>query len=66
MRPDNAWIQRNYRMGEPGPEGGPPPMVCRLCNAEVDWLTRHAAERHGDAVEVLPTVRPEPAGGWKW
>lgn len=63
------WIDAHYRMAESTEYDGdgPPPMLCRRCGAEVDWMTKHAVERHGDTdIKVQPPVREEPEGGWKW
>lgn len=62
-----GWISAHYHMGPVPAEGGPPEMVCTRCGEVVDWLTKHAVERHKDIdIEIMPTTRPEPADGWKW
>lgn len=61
-----VWMWQHYRLG-PTPAGGKPPKIeCIRCGKEVDWLTRHAVERHGDQVTVIPPVHDAPEGGWRW
>ena len=65
--PTSDWIFTRYMMGLPELDGSAPKILCRRCGQEVDWVTRHAVERHGDTdIVVAPPVRPEPKGGWKW
>jgi hypothetical protein len=65
MTPDALpeWIWSHYRTGR----GADPLLLCIRCGKEVDWLTKHAVERHHDTdIQVMPPVRPEPPEGWKW
>ena len=38
---------------------------CIRCQEVVTWVTRHAAERHGDDVEVMPPLYA-PCGLTLW
>jgi hypothetical protein len=61
-----GWVAEHYAT-QPAFDGSPAVMLCTRCGAEVDWLTKHAVERHGDTdIEVMPTIGQEPVGGWKW
>ncbi len=55
MTPENlaAWIDENYDRAE-SPFGQH--LVCRRCRERVGYVTKHAAVRHGDDVEVMPPV----------
>jgi hypothetical protein len=66
MTVTTEWVDAHYeKIPERG--GGPPRLRCRRCRYVVNWLTRHAVERHRDTdVEVMLPKRPAPAGGWKW
>jgi hypothetical protein len=49
------WIDEHYKMGEA--TGGKAPMlVCRRCEQPVGYVTKHAVERHGDDIQVMPAV----------
>lgn len=37
---------------------------CNRCGEIVTWVTRHAAERHGDNIEVMPMLEPASVGLW--
>lgn len=59
------WAEARYEHA--GLDTDDPHLLCRRCGARVDWLTRHAVRRHGDAdVAEVDPVRPEPEGGWLW
>lgn len=62
-----AWIDAHYQLAPTPEDGSAPGHRCIRCGAEVEWLTKHAVERHGDTdIEVLEPVKPAPEGGWKW
>lgn len=46
-----AWLDAHYVMFD---EAGRPRPVCRRCGLPVAYVTKHAAVRHGDAIEVMP------------
>jgi len=64
----SEWIWSRYHMGpQPEDTSASPAILCNRCGREVDWVTRHAVERHGDTdITVIAPLRPEPPGGWKW
>lgn len=37
---------------------------CKRCGELVDWVTKHAAERHGDDIEVMPSLGHTPNPRW--
>jgi hypothetical protein len=37
---------------------------CKRCGQVVDWVTRHAAEKHGDDVEVIPVRNENASARW--
>lgn len=41
-------------------ESGQPNFVCKRCGMIVGYLTKHAAVRHGDPIEVMPAVNDNP------
>lgn len=43
------WADEHYEL-----VGDPPEYKCRRCGAVVAYLTKHAAVRHGDDIEVMP------------
>jgi hypothetical protein len=45
----SRWADEHYEM-----TGEPPTHRCRRCGHEVGYLTKHAKERHGDDIEVMP------------
>lgn len=52
---DSAWIDKHYEFKADSENPDRPPVLrCRRCGVEVGYLTKHAAVRHGDDVEVLP------------
>lgn len=50
-----AWIGEHYDWVE-SPLGLAPQLVCKRCRKPVGYVTKHAAERHGDDIEVMPPV----------
>lgn len=50
-----AWMDDHYEYVE-SPLGLAPHLVCRRCRKRVGYVTKHAAVRHGDDVEVMPPV----------
>lgn len=50
-----AWMDERYELVE-SPLGLAPDLVCRRCRKRVGYVTKHAAVRHGDDVEVMPPV----------
>ena len=63
---DRKWVQEHYRLGPDKDNGSAPDMLCNRCNQPVQWLTKHAVQRHGDPITVVQPERPEPPGGWLW
>jgi hypothetical protein len=55
MTPANlaAWMDDHYEQVD-SPFG--PYLVCLRCRKRVGYVTKHAAVRHGDDVEVMPPV----------
>lgn len=55
MSPENlaAWINDHYDTVE-SPFGSY--LACKRCRKRVGYVTKHAAVRHGDDVEVMPPV----------
>lgn len=51
------WLERHYRMSADNPPG----FICRRCGAQVNYLTKHAAEAHQDDIEVMPVLHAEDA-----
>lgn len=45
--------------GHPATDGGPD-FVCKRCGQRVGYVTKHAAERHGDNVKVMPVTNDNP------
>lgn len=60
------WVTEHYEWSDPPADGSAPVMPCRRCGVEVTWLTKHAAERHGDPIEVVAPVDGRPADRLKW
>lgn len=54
------WVDEHY---EPDPTRDTSLWRCRRCGI-VDYVTKHAAARHGDGVEVLPPAKPEQHHIW--
>lgn len=59
--PDSEWIDANYYVD---PLSGS--LRCRRCDRVVDWLTKHAAERHGDPIAVMPVAPSKVGVDWLW
>lgn len=49
-----AWLEQHYESLLDKHEG--PDFRCRRCGAQVSYVTKHAAVRHGDNIEVMPVV----------
>lgn len=47
-----GWLEQRYDTPD-DPHGQ---YVCKRCGQEVSYLTKHAAVRHGDDIEVMPAV----------
>lgn len=47
------WLVEHYDTAE---DSAGHHLVCKRCRQRVGWVTRHAAERHGDAIEVMAPV----------
>jgi hypothetical protein len=52
------WTDENYELV--GVETNQMAYRCRRCGAEVGYLTKHAALRHGDPIEVMPATTDDP------
>jgi hypothetical protein len=50
-----AWMDEHYDLVE-SPLGLMPHLVCKRCRKRVGYVTKHAAVRHGDDVEVMPAM----------
>lgn len=48
-----AWFEAHYSTASGT-------VVCRRCGEQVGYVTKHAAERHGDPIEVMPAVNDDP------
>lgn len=46
-----AWLNRHYDTVD-SPTG--PYLACTRCGDRVSYVTKHAAVRHGDHIEVMP------------
>lgn len=57
---DMDWVRANYVERENWEADGLPVLACRRCGQSVGYLTKHAAERHGDQIEVLPATNSNP------
>jgi hypothetical protein len=55
----SQWTEEHCELVEP--ELNRMSYRCRRCGAEVGYLTKHAAERHGDAIEVMPARNDDRA-----
>lgn len=55
----SGWLAEHYDMANPNGgaalDGGPD-FVCKRCGDRVSYVTKHAAVRHGDDIEVMPAV----------
>jgi len=61
-----AWLEDHYEY-RPLPPTLDSRLHCRRCGIEVNYVTKHAVERHGDTdIQVYPTVTDKTEGGWKW
>lgn len=45
------WLDAFYYLDESGEF-----FRCRRCNMCVSYMTKHAVERHGDPIEVMPPI----------
>ena len=52
------WIEEHYNFTADNR------LLCKRCGMEVTYVTKHARERHGDDVEVLPVREPALADKW--
>lgn len=52
----SAWWDAHYTSDDAGKTS-----VCRRCGQVVGYVTKHAVERHGDAIEVMPATNDDPA-----
>jgi hypothetical protein len=51
----NAWWDAHYTADDGGRTS-----ICRRCGQSVGYVTKHAAERHGDLIEVMPVTNDDP------
>jgi hypothetical protein len=58
MTLDTRWINEHYEFA------GGDLFRCKRCGQPVGYLTKHARERHGDPIEVLPVKVPALADKW--
>ena len=61
MTLDLGWLNEHYLL-----DGAEWP-TCRRCGKPVGYVTKHAAKRHGDEIQVLPPVphaNPEAVKLW--
>ena len=53
------WIEEHYDTDDERMA-----FICKRCHQEVSYVTKHAKERHGDDIKVLPVREPALADKW--
>ena len=58
------WVDDHYEIDRALTDT--PVLRCKRCHAEVGWLTRHAVERHGDDIVIMPLTRGKRAADYAY